>query len=193
MIQIVPLTETSFTLYQVYELVQLVFKERVKQGMNFWATTVSYEDFCKEYVRNAAIVFVAFNDETKELLGSGTIYIKKNGKYRYAHMTNAVVLPKMRRCGIGSGLKAVRHDYARQKGCDYISCTTAIGAQSSVLWHKKNGYKIVGKTYWLGYYSYRFRLQLRPSVWWDNNLFCKLVYVGSCVKMFFKRQKRNKI
>lgn len=192
MIQIKELSDTKFTLRHVYDLIQSVYQERVNQGMNFWATTVSFDEFKKEYERNSAVVFVAVDDTTGELFGSGTIYIRNNNKYKYAHMTNAVVVPKMRRCGIGSKLKKARHLLAKQNGCNYISCTTGIKAKSSILWHKKNGYKIVGKSYWLGYYSYRFRLQLVPSFFWNNDLFCKLVYIRSCIKLLFQVYLINK-
>ena len=185
MIHIKLLSETGITLRQIYDLIQYVYQERVKQGMNFWATTVGFDDFKKEYERNSAVVFVAIDDNSGELLGSGTIYIRNNGKKKYAHMTNAVVLPNKRRCGIGSKLKEARHQFAIQNGCSYISCTTGVNAVSSVLWHKKNGYKIIGKSYWLGYYSYRFRLQLTPSLLWNNNMFCKLIYIRSCIKLYF--------
>lgn len=186
MIQIKPLSETDVSLRQVYEYIQCIYLERVLQGMNFWATTVSFDEFRDEYEKNSAVVFVAIDDINGELVGSGTIYIRNNGKYKYAHMTNAVVSPNMRRCGIGSKLKVIRQEYAMQNGCSFISCTTGVNAESSVSWHKKNGYKIVGKSYWLGYYSYRFRLQLTPSWLWNSNLFCKLVYIRSCVKLYFK-------
>lgn len=192
MIQIKQLTETNISLQQIYDLIQYVYEERVKQGMNFWATTVCFEDFKKEYERNSAVVFVAIDDNTGELLGSGTIYLRNNYKKKYAHLTNAVVLPKVRRYGIGSKLKEVRHQFAKQNGCAYISCTTGIEAQSSILWHIKNGYKIVGKSYWLGYYSYRFRLQLTPSWLWCNNLFCKIVYIHSCIRLYLKMHFSNK-
>lgn len=193
MIQIKQLQETEITLLDIYEMIQMVYSERVRQGMNFWATKVSFDDFKKEYERNSAVVFVAIDDTTLELLGSGTIYIKTKGKVRYAHLTNAVVLPKVHRCGIGSKLKDVRQQFAIQKGCEYISCTTGVNAESSVLWHKKNGYKIVGKSYWLGYYSYRFRLQITPSLLWNNNLFCRLMYITSCIKLYINMYLNNKL
>ena len=192
MIQIKQLQETEITLLDIYIMIQIVYKDRVRQGMNFWATTVSFDDFKKEYERNSAVVFVAIDDTTLELLGSGTIYIRTKGKVRYAHLTNAVVLPKVHRCGIGSKLKAVRQQFAIQKGCEYISCTTAVNAESSVLWHKKNGYKIVGKSYWLGYYSYRFRLQITPSLLWNNSLFCRLMYITSCIRLYINMCLNNK-
>lgn len=191
MIQIKQLNDTEFNLHHVYDLIQEVFQERVRQGMNFWATTVSFDEFQKEYARNAATVFVAIDDTSGNLVGSGTIYIKQKANRKYAHMTNAAVMPNMRRCGIGSKLKTARHEFAKVCGCDFISCTTGVDAESSVLWHKKNGYKIVGKSYWLGYYSYQFRLQLKPSVLWNNYIFCKLVYIRSCV-MLWHRMKKNK-
>ena len=192
MIQIKQLHETDNTLLDVYKMIQFVYKERVQQGMNFWATTVSFDDFKKEYERNSAVVFVAIDDTTAELVGSGTIYIKNKGNVRYGHLTNAVVIPKMRRCGIGSKLKEVRQQFAAQNRCKFISCTTGANALSSVLWHKKNGYKIVGKSYWLGYYSYRFRLQLTPHLLWNNSLFCRLMYIKSCIMLYIKMYLNNK-
>lgn len=192
MIQIKQLKETKITLLDIYKLIQMVYKERVRQGMNFWATTVSFDDFKIEYERNSAVVFVAIEDTTSELLGSGTIYIKTKGNIRYAHFTNAVVIPTMRRCGIGSKLKEARKQFAIENGCDYISCTTGVNAKSSVLWHKKNGYRIVGKSFWLGYYSYKFRFQITPSLLWNNSFFCRMIYIKSCIRLYIKRFLNNK-
>lgn len=187
MIEIKTINNNDPFLEDVYNLIQVVYQERVRQGMRFWSTTVTYDEFVDEFRKNNAIVIVATDANSHELVGSGTMYIKHSKSHKYAHYTNAVVLPSRQREGIGSKIKEFRDKVAILSGCEYITCTTGVNAISSVNWHLKNGYKIIGRVHWLGYDSYVFRKQLTPSALWKNDLFCKLVYIISCCKLTLKK------
>ncbi len=78
----------------------------------------------------------------------------------------------------------LKHELGMLRGMDvrYIFEDTAVGADSSVGWHLKNGFRIVGLESYPNtkYYSYLFRLQLVPSVW-QSALWCRLAFAVSYV------------
>ena len=177
--------DTEISLKQVYELTQIVYNQRIIEGMKFRATQLSFEEYKKEFEYHNARVFVAIDECTNELCGAAAMYIK-GGKFKYAHFTNAVVSPNFQRQGIGSQLKTKREQFAKEAGCNYITSTTGVNADSSVRWHLKNGYRIIGKAFWNGYYSYIFRKQITHSILWTNRIFCSSIYIFSVIKLHVK-------
>ena len=70
--------------------------------------------------------------------------------------------------------------------------TTAVGAESSVKIHLKQGYKIIGLGSFptTNYYSYIFRLYLQPSIW-QNSSFCKIRYAISYLKTHLTKKENG--
>jgi L-amino acid N-acyltransferase YncA len=136
----------------------------------------------REKSRNSIVIVVYRRDE---LLGTAcsTILKDKHGK-NYSYEERIYVTPKCKRGGIGSKMHNKRILIAKENGCEYTISDTAEGALSSVKWHLKNGYKLVGLRSYYGtnYYSKIFRWQIEPNSVWNNDLFCKVHYWLSYLK-----------
>lgn len=179
--------ETNVTCEQIVSLMHESFKEREEQGLKY---TCSYMD-AETYQKKAknGIVLVAIDENSGELYGTGMVHIYTN-KWgaKYGYIENLAVSPEKKRLGIGSLLLRERIKFIEESGGEYVLSDTAIGAESAVKYHKKNGFKIVGlrsyKT--TNYYSYLFRLQLRPSLVWNNNVLVKFIFSFSYIKTKIK-------
>ena len=117
-------------------------------------------------------------------MGTAVVHIKKGiDGIVYGYNELAAICSKAKRCGIGSMLLNARAELVKKAGGEYILSDTAVGAQSSINYHLKNGFKIIGITSFLStnYYSYLFRKQLVPSKKWDSNLYCKFVFLKSYI------------
>ncbi len=75
------------------------------------------------------------------------------------------ISPECKRSGVGSMLFERMLEYAKSKGCYFLTSTTSVKAKSSIAWHKKNGFKIYRYASFrcTNYFSYVFRLDLREK------------------------------
>lgn len=172
-IDIRTIEESGITHEQVLSLVKLAFQERKDAGLNYGCLSLSLEGFLKEI--GESIIFVALDEGDGSLCGC-TVLLIRHDQYGalYGREKHTSVHPDFKGMGIGSMLiKAIR-DKAVEEGCEYLFCTTAIEAESAIKVHLKNGYQIVGLKSFksTNYYSYLFRMQLKPSPWSDP-AYCK--------------------
>ncbi|MBR1626119.1 MAG: GNAT family N-acetyltransferase [Bacteroidales bacterium] len=102
----------------------------------------------------------------------------------YIYGQYLAVSPIAQRVGVGKMLLEKGVEIAKENNLTYISGDTSQYATWSIKWHKRMGYKIVGydSFYKTDYYSYIFRLQIKPSILWNNALFCKIVFLFSYIK-----------
>jgi GNAT superfamily N-acetyltransferase len=170
---VVPLDQTSFSLKDVYTLIQEVYKDRVDAGIDFTLSKISFEEYEKKIHQDNKMVFVLPKDNY--LIGSAALAIRiDNGGRKYGGYSNAVVLKEYQGKGLGTKLFEARKRKAIECGCDYLSSSTAENATSSVRWHKKNGWLLYGYGKHLDskYFSCFFRYPLKKPV----TIFTRLSY-----------------
>ena len=139
------------------------------------------------YGPNIAALSSSFMPKTADAdPAASTILCATLGSY-----PNTSVHPEYKGKGIGSLLIKALRAKALEQNCEYISCSTAVDAVSAVKVHLKNGYQIVGLKSFksTNYYSYLFRMQLKPSQWSDPS-YCKRQY-KNCTKFTSFMHKRN--
>jgi len=150
----------------VYALFQQAFRQWVDHGIEAPFLHQTLGEF-KEAIHDA-IVIVAVDTKTGELLGTHTFQQKKN----YVHGCFLAVAPKVWRKGIATRMLQFETDYFRKAGYDCLREFTAVNAIWSVRWHRKNDYHIIGyfRPYGRNHYNYIFRKQLKPSIIWSGPL-----------------------
>ena len=176
------ITETLFSFDDVVSLMHKAFEERLEQGLKFTCSNMSVEEYKNRLKSGGGVTLVAYDDENNFLYGTAMLHIYKDKRgNKYAYNENLAVVPYAKRKGIGTLLLKVIEEIAITNNCDYIGSDTSIGAKSSVKWHLKNGFKIVGyKSYnTTNNYSYLFRKQLVTSKIYDNDFLCKLIFLKS--------------
>ena len=175
---------THFTYGQVVNLIHSAFEERLSQGLHFTCSSMSEDQFRAETKKG--VVFVSFDADTETLLGTMTVHIRRDKKgvvYGYAEFL--AISPEAKRLGIGTGLLQELVSFIISAGGQYVLSDTAVGANSSVQWHLKNGFKIIGLQSFpnTNYYSYIFRKQFSSSGLWNTDWYPALVYWVSYVKI----------
>ena len=181
-IKFVPLSDTTFTLADLYPLMLAAFQERKDAGLNYLCLSMTPDDFA-ENMRPAYTV-VAVDEDRDRLCGFAAVKVFDKNGHKYAKAKHIAILPEYKGKGIGSRLVAIIRDYAKDAGCEYIFGTTAVAANSAVAVHLKHGYQLVGMHSYKGtnYYSKVFRCQFKtPSPWTDPG-FCKRQYIRSAIK-----------
>ena len=150
------LDETDVSYEQIVSLMHKSFEERLQQGLNFTCSFMSVEQY-KE--KNAdGIVFVALDEDSNELMGSIAVHIRTDSENKnYGYNEFLAVSPKAKRLGIGTKLARACERVVQEVGGTYIMCDTAVGATSSVRYHLKQGFKIIGLRSYssTNYYSYK--------------------------------------
>ena len=147
---------------KLYELRKAAFQQWKDAGLTIDGILVPIEQF-KRYLTDKTL-FVAQDTATGELLGMHTLRLNKRiGRVDGA---NLAVCPKAKREGIASRMLEEEALRLRNAGYRYMMGTTGIPATWSVLWHLKNGYRIVGysRSERHNYASYVFRKQLAVDV-----------------------------
>lgn len=194
-IVIMELRDSTFTLEDVYNLIRDVYKERENNGIFFSVSKWSFEEFEDSLTKDNSQVIIAFDSDTDDMLGCATFFIRQNKKGRkFANFRHAVVSPFAQRKGVGRKLNDARFEIAKREDCEYVQCSTAVNAKSSVEWHLKYGYKIVAlRSFNSNYYSYIFRYQLKPSFVWNNDLFVKCIYLWSAFKTKLKYKENGAV
>ena len=189
-IKVSPLDESSYTYDDVIALMHASFEERLKQGLRFTCSAMTVSEFRKR-TKNG-IVFVAWNAENHELQGTATVTLCKNKKgVVYGYNEYLAISPSAKRHGIGTKLLDARIDCILKAGGKYVMSDTALGAESSINWHLKNGFKKVslrsfGST---NYYSIIFRKQLAPSLLWNSIIYTSFRFwvTSIMIKSIYKK------
>ena len=160
--------EAGVSIEAVYILFQEAFRQWTEHGIEAAFLHHTLESF-KRSIHNA-IVFVAVDTETGELLGTHTL--QPNRKKNYVHGCFLAVSPKAKHTGIATRMLQVEEEYIRKAGFHYLRGTTAVKALWSVNWHRKNGYRIIAYKRAPARNSaiYVFRKQLTPSLFWSGPL-----------------------
>lgn len=160
--------EAGVSYEAIYELVKDSYRQWSDNGLDGEWLHYPFEKFKK--ILSHAKVDVAINSKTGELLGTRTHQINRGKKAIFD--CYLAVAPKAKRMGIATRILEAEIDWARKSGFEYLCCTTATTANWSVCWHLKNGYRIVGygRSENNNHATYRFRLQLQPSLFWSGPL-----------------------
>lgn len=164
-LSVLPLEQTSFTLKDVYTLIQEVYEERVASGIDFTLSKIAYEEYEKKIRQDQKQVFVVSLGDC--LIGSAALAIRKDRTGRkYGGFSNAVVSRKYQGKGLGTKLFEAGKNGAIENGCEYLYSSTAENATSSIRWHKKNGWLLYGygKQVHSKYFSCFFKYPLKGKV-----------------------------
>ena len=164
-LSVLPLEQTSFSLEDVFVLIQEVYKERVDAGIDFTLSKITFEEYKNIIQKEKKRVFVIPNEG--RLIGSAALAIRKDSFGRkYGGFSNAVVLKEYQGKGLGTKLFETRKREAIKEGCEYLYSSTAENAVSSIRWHKKNGWHLYGygKQYGSKYFSCFFKYPLKKRV-----------------------------
>ena len=181
-INISTISEAPFSYEDVVELIHSSFEERLKQGLFFTCSSMTVDQFMNKTENSS--VFVAWDPATKTLLGNATVSLRKDKKgIVYGYHEYLAISPDAKRLGIGSMIQKEIVILIIDARGQYIISDTAEGAISSVRWHVKNGFKIIGVRSFstTNYYSYIFRKQLTPSRLWNSNIYTHIRFRVSSI------------
>ena len=142
------------------DLLQMIhdsFEEHKLNGLYFTCSSYTLTDL-KEKVLSGSC-FIALS-QTNEILGITSCALNYRKESAYENIS--AISPKAKRLGIGSCLLKVRTDFLKKEGIKSLFADTAVNAVSSVEWHKKCGFHIIGLESFksTNYYSYVFRQDL---------------------------------
>ena len=191
-IKVTTLKESPFSVTDIVELMHSSFKEHIEEGLCFTCSTMDADQFAAKTANS--IVVVAWDEETDNLLGTATVTLNKDPKgIVYGYNEYLAVSPSAKRLGIGTKLLEKRIDIIIDDAGQYVMSDTAVGAKSSVSWHLKNGFKIIGLCSYAStnYYSYLFRKQIVPSKKWDSRLYCAIRFRISSMVVKAKYHKNG--
>ena len=172
--------ETDISYKQIVDLLHDSFQERLEQGLHYTCSYITEEEYIQK--TKGGSIFVAVDLETGDLAGTSTLNIYQDNKSKYGYMEYVAIANKYKHQGVGSLLlQRLRHEAVAKAGCHYILSDTSTKANSAVVFHLKNGFKIVGFESYRStdYWSYVFRMQLTSSFLWENVFFRIIHFMGS--------------
>lgn len=180
-IKIYKLNETAITIEQIIALLHESFQERLNQGLKYSCSFMTKEQFIEK--TKAGIVFVAIDIDSNLLVGTSTLNIHYKRNIIFGYMEFVAIKDGYKHNNIGSLLLFELTEVAKKEGCGFILSDTSTLATSAVRYHLKNGFKIIGLESYrsTNYWSYVFRMQLVPSVLWNNTSYMKLHYWQSYI------------
>ena len=180
------LQDTSVSIQDVVELIHLSFKERIEQGINFSCSDISIAEFVES--TKDGTVFIAIDNKTGELLGEATIRLRQNAKHQlFGENVYLAVHPKAKRRGIASALFKEQLTYSILAKAEHIISYTAEKAKSSVAYHLKNGFHIIGLRSFRDndYYSFVFRYQIKKDTLlqraYSSRILCRIRFIVSSI------------
>lgn len=148
------------------ELLQMIhssFEEHRLNGLNFTCSSYTLTDIKEKILSGAYFIVLS---QTNEIIGITSCTLDLKRETAYANIS--AVSPKAKRMGIGSRLLKERTEFLKKEGIKSLFADTAVNAVSSVEWHKKSGFHIIGLESFksTNYYSYIFRQDLydRPAI-----------------------------
>ena len=170
---------------QLYALKKEAYQQWADQGLEAEWLQESFEDFQKKIQK--ALVFVAIDPQTGELLGLHAFQKRRKGEHKYVFGFYLAVSPSVKKRGVATQLLQKETEILKTYACEYIVGNTAVNAPWSVKWHLKNGYRVIGyKRYKTDQFdSLIFRKQLAPSLLWStpivSPLFCRCRFFASYI------------
>ena len=173
--------DDSISYEEILNVVHKAFEGRLSQGMHFTAVTYDLEKI-KEIVDNGTTFCAIINGKC---VGTLTLNIRKDKHNKlYGYISTVAVDPSIQGRGIGYKMKASAINKAKEMQCEYILGNTSIFAKDVKRINEKFGYKIIGYASYstTNYYSYVFRLQLSPSLVWNNALWLRIHFFLSYIK-----------
>ena len=178
---------TTVTYKQVIDLMHESFEERLEQGLHFSCSSMT-EQYFTERTKGSEVI-VAIDKDTRALLGTATFHIYELS--RSMDFEYVAIAPQCKGHGIATMIfTQYVLPMAESSGCGYILSTTATKADSSIRWHKKQGFRIIGQASFsdTNYYSYVFRKQLIHPSKWDCKAYTSLL---SFYRMVITRMTRS--
>lgn len=157
-LMITSIGDSPFSYSEVVDLIHSSFEERLNQGLHFTCSTITIDQFIEKTKKG--IVLVAWDSDSSSLLGSSTVSIRKDKKgVLYGYHEYLAISPKAKRLGVGTKLLESHTHNLINTCAQYVLSDTAVGADSSVKWHVKNGFRIIGLRSFpsTNYYSFKFR------------------------------------
>lgn len=187
-IECLSIDEVELSLYkEISILLQLAFKERLENGLNFTCALFSPQDV--RIHTKGKYIFIARDSDF--LVAVMTLNVVKER----GHMEYVAVHPDYKGCGIAMKLFQYMENYGKSLNLNYITSTTACKAISSIRWHKKMGFL----TYGLGsdsqtnYYSYLFIKQLNGKGKWSNPFFVRMIYNCYYIAIHIIKKKNGEL
>lgn len=160
----------------VSQLLYDAFEERREQGINFKCGTFSPQDVKNEFANKSGYLFLAL-DESNKIVGTVSLIERFKGSFKYASHDNLAISSVNKGKGIASRLFREVLLVANLARYDFLTSFTATTADSSVLFHKKNGFVIYEKSYGSSYDSYSFIYPLKKMRFMRFIVFNKIIYV----------------
>lgn len=167
--------ETSYG--EILSLLHDAFGEYLRGNLRFTCSDFTVEDIIR-YTKSGILMTALLDGKLVGMHYYSVFSCHTSGNMAYGEFL--AVSPGYKRMGIASAMLEKELEILREMDVRYIIEDTAVGAQSSVCWHLRNGFRIVGLESYPNtkYYSYLFRLQLSPSIW-KAALWCRLAYIVS--------------
>lgn len=178
--------DTPFSKREVFDLILDSFQERLQQGINYSLFSMSFEKYVSIVEKD--IVLVAYDSDTSRMLGTTTISVRNNKKKEtYAYMDFLATANDAKNHGVATILFKKVKDACLENGCKYIESITSLKALSSIKWHEKMGFKIIGYK-GAGVYTYLFRLDFDKNSIYNDNVFVFLYKIYSYLYMVGTRK-----
>lgn len=177
--------DSPFSLQTVFGFTKEVYADRNKEGIDFWISTCSFEEYKNRVKKDGKTIFVAYHWPDNELLGTAALTIRKDKKgKKYGGMTGCAVKRDCQHQSIGTKLVDNLKQTAKEEKCLYLKSTTAVDAISSVRWHLKNGFLKCGLASGStsSYYSYVFIMPLINPNSFYYRFGYKIAFVFSYIK-----------
>ena len=179
--------QTNHSYSDIVNLIHEAFVERKNEGLLFSCINISEDEYRAKV--GSGIIFVAEDVDCGQLLGTSVAQLKKD-KFGvlYGYDELLAIHPSARRLGIATAMLEARINYYVENGAEYAASDTAVGATSSVKYHLRNGYRIVGLRSFkqTNYFSYIFRRQLVVNTFkqrlYNNALFCRGIFLISSAR-----------
>ena len=158
------LENTGFSYDDLVNLLHIAFHERTKQGLYFSCYNFTVDD----YKRNTkgGTTFIAYDPDNHELYGMLALTPRRDEEgILYGNHEYLAVLPASQHSGVATKLFQLCEKKCIEMNASYILSDTAIGAKSSVRYHLKQGFQIIGYEAFsnTNYYSYIFKKSLPPN------------------------------
>ena len=190
--------EAGIPLVAVYEMMMASYEQLTKAGIETPLLHWSLEDFQRAVSR--AVVFVALDAETGELLGTHSF--TANRRKGYMHGFCLAIAPEAKRRGVASRMLEVEAERIRKAGYQYLRGTTPVVSTWSIHWHLKNGYRIIGyqRRPQDNHPLYVFRRQLLPPSlsrplysFYSLPLFCRLCFAAVYIATWLFKDNRGNL
>ena len=165
------------------DLIHRSFEEHINHGIVFTCSNFTLDDL-KKKTDNGYITTVLLD---RKLIGFH--YFSISGECAYGEFL--AINPEYKRQGIASEILRKETKFLLDKGIVCLIEDTSADALSSVKYHLKNGYRIVGFASYRStdYYSLVFRKQLVSPSLWNSVLWCECSFVFSFIRCRLMRKR----